>query len=199
MGNNIINSILGNKTTQPKVPVTSPPFSGPGSGHAAPNIPSTIERKPAGPFGSNEIDTNDLSCVTANVIFPAGVEGIFDYLVELGFSAKRVMIASIGPTQADEATGIWISLRPTGVGGSTHSVALAYVPIGTEQWIQIRSADAVNTIYPEGTILEFRKPISRLYLSVSAAALAGTTFTITFMKADDICEITWRPQANTAG
>jgi hypothetical protein len=193
------NQILsGAKRTQPQPRHTNnPPLSGPGSGHVRHDVPSTIAHRHTSPFGPNETDTNDLSGVTITLTLEPGNNGTFDNLVVMPTPCKRILVSSIGPTQPQELPGLWLSLKPTGIQPIPPNIV--YTPQGTERWIQLRSSDLGNTVFIEGMVIEFRKPVSRFYLSASSNTTGNFPITITFCVADDICKIDWRPQSNTQG
>lgn len=189
-------NILSKKTPQPKSVLTSRPLSGPGSGQAPLDLPSAIQNANPSPFGFNETDTNDLTPTTVSVFFPAGVLTIFDTKINFNGPVRRIFIASVGPDSDSYNCGVWLSVKPTGINPPPGAT---YTPDGTEPWIELRSTRDSTATFINGTIIEFRKPILQLYLSLSGSSFANDSFVMTLLKADDICNIIWRPEANTAG
>lgn len=117
----------------------------------------------------------------------------FDNIVLLPRAWKRLLIASIGPVQGNDALGHWLSIIPTG----KQNQGAPFVPTGAEAWIQLHSLDVGSTVFIEGTIIEFRYPIDRFYMHFAGtAAFAGEM--MTFLRGDDV-QIHWKPAQSTTG
>src|ERR1700677_862369 len=179
-------------------PILSPYGSGAAAGGVPPSVPASIINAPNPPYTPGKcgagIDTNQ----TPSYTFISGElddqTSLFDQLIELGFTCKRLMITAIGPTEAAQAFPIAISLRALGI---PNTASGEYVVQGNEAWIPLNDPSNVEAVDIQGMIIEFRNPISRFYLQIINQE-GGQTFTITFMSADDICKIEWKPELNPA-
>ena len=135
--------------------------------------------------------SNSDGAVTIQSHIPIGFFGLGDVLVRFPKPLKRIMIASIGPTQAQGDYGLQIHLNPLGI-----TYGASYVQSGTENWIQIVSPFEVSVVYVEGTIIEFSTPVDQIYFDVQGPA--NNQYNITFKDATDV-KVLWRPQANSLG
>jgi hypothetical protein len=168
-------------------------------------LASKILNSPTGPYNPPPntivpgsicpgVDTNQLGGVTVEAVIPIGAFGVGDVPVILPQNCRKILLSSIGGTlgQGEEAFGLQIHFAPLGIDYST-----SYVNQGTEKWIQIHNGEVQTVTYLEGLIIEFRSPISRFLMDIQGSA--GHTSVITWICADDICDITWKPQPSTNG
>jgi hypothetical protein len=172
--------------------LTGPPVSGAGSGAAPSNVPSAAVANTNRPYGDNVTDSNLLSPVTV-VINPAAIDatGFFDIPVFLARPTRKIFIASEGPNETVQTGFLGISLQPTGI---PSPMVPLYAPEGTESWIPLRNGlDGSAVVDVTGIIIEFAKPITRFYVQAFGTNFALTTDNVTFLSADDLCSITWRP------
>ena len=169
-------------------------------------LASKILNTPSGPYNPPPnvivpgsicpgVDTNQLGGVTVEAKIPIGSFGIGDVPVILPQNCRKIMLSSVGGTlgQSEEAFGLQIHFAPLGI----DYVGAAYVNQGTEKWIQLHNGEVGGVIYLEGLIIEFRNPISRFMMDIQGSA--GDTSVITWICADDVCDIIWKPQPSTQG
>lgn len=147
-----------------------------------------------GSIPSSGVDSNQLSSVTVSVDIPIGFFGVGDIPVTLPKTCNKIMLSSIGGSQGqgDQSYGFQIHFAPLGI-----DYGISYVNTGGEAWIMIHDGEDQTNTYPEGLVIEFRNPISRFLMDVQGPA--NTTFVATWVCADDICLITWKPQPSTLG
>lgn len=147
------------------------------------------------PSPQSAVNSNRLDGATVTAKIPIGSYGVGDIPVILPKTCSKILIASIGGSQGqgDESYGLYLHFEPMLI----DYVGAAYVNQGTENWIQLHDGEVQTDIYIEGTTIEFRNPIDRFLIDVVGSA--NTTWVATFVCADDICEIKWKPQPSTLG
>jgi hypothetical protein len=142
-------------------------------------------------------DSNRLDSVTVVITGVAGQFGYGDVLVQLPKPCLKIMISSLGGSIGQQAAsfGLQIHFAPLNIDYGTSS----YVDQGTENWINLHDGEDQSVTYLDGTLITFRNPITRFLMDIQGPIAAGDTYAITWVCADDICDINWKPQAATIG
>lgn len=198
-------AILGRPNSSGTAPsqnevITGNPVGGPGSGVIS-NIPSKAVANGNNPpyRGSTGVDvtggtdSNILSPVTLTINPTASDNQTFlDMLVLLPAPTRKIYIASEGANEASQQAAFCISLQP--IFGFPAPTNVAYAQTGTEPWLPLRNTTQAGAVVDlTGITIEFRKPVTRFFAHAFGVNLQNVSDQITFLCADDLCGIVWRP------
>jgi hypothetical protein len=189
-------------------------------GSTAPNQPEYINHYPSdGPGIANQIITTDPiqhpympspdSCdgvnnidwtfVTVPLIVGPATLLVFDQLVVLPRTSKKLILANLGPVQPVMNAAYYFHLKPCNR-KDTATIASVLQPNGTESWLEIRNNTVNSTsIFIQGWTVCFRNPIDRFYLSYSAIINPGGSASMQFALADDYEVYFTRDAPNVTG
>jgi hypothetical protein len=163
----------------PKVPITAPPGSGPGSGIAPANLPTAITGKPQNPYVPGPCNVNSQSGVMdinfITVVSPSG-DAEADHLVQLAVPARKFFIASV--IDAAEANSLYFHLLPI----KNVYAATTISPTGTENWFPWNPANATGE---PRSVIRLAKKVTFFYLDIGHES-GGGNVVLTIGYGDDV-------------